>query len=134
MSAAIAYSNPAQQQVDAIQAAIRAEDSKPRLNIFKPAPPRPAPSDSLLDHRIAEELEFIRRRLDQIGGVLAADAALIHRHGVSLQGIDLINQCLNHLATVIATADKAAAVESISLQDLKARLQRKPVIAMAAPL
>jgi hypothetical protein len=133
VSAAAAYANPAQQRVDAMQAAIRAEVSKPRPNIFKPAPARPAPSENQLDHRIAEELEFIRRRLDQIGGILASDPALVHRHGGPLQGIDLINQCLNHLANVIATGDREAAVELISLQDLKARLQRRPVVAIASP-
>ena len=116
-----------QRAVDAIQAAIRAEGAPTRPPLFKPAPPRPAPSTDPLDHRIAEELEAIARRLDLLGGALAGDPILIHRHAVQLQSVDLIRQMLGHLAQVVATHEKEKAVALITLTELKARLQRRPL-------
>jgi hypothetical protein len=113
--------------VDAIQAEIRAEGAAARPPLFKPAPPRPAPSSDLLDHRIAEELEAIARRIDQLGGALANDPILLHRHAAQLQSIDLIRQMLSHLSQVIATEEKEKAVALITLSELKARLQRRPL-------
>jgi len=121
-----------QREVDAIQAAIRAEGGSARPSIFKPAPPRPAPSEDPLDHRIAEELETIGRRLDLLGDALAADPALLHRHAAQLQSIDLMRQMLGHLAQVVATEDKAQAVALITLSELKARLQRRPLSSLSA--
>jgi len=116
-----------QREVDAIQAAIRAEGRAVRPPLFKPAPPRPAPSGDLLDHRIAEELEAIARRLELLGGVLANEPILIQRHAGQLQSIDLIKQTLCHLAQVVATDEKEKAVALITLSELKARLERRPL-------
>lgn len=114
-----------QRQVDAIQAAIRGEAGTARPSIFKPPPPRPEPSKNLLDHRLAEEVEFIVRQLEQLGGVLSNDPILLRRHSAELQSIDLMKQSLRHLAQVIAAEDKALAADRVSLTELKARLQRK---------
>lgn len=116
-----------QRAVDAIQAAIRAEGRVVRPPLFKPAPPRPAPSGDLLNHRVAEELEAIARRLELLGGALANDPILLHRHAAQLQAIDLIKQTLCHLAQVVATDEKEKAVALITLSELKARLQRRPL-------
>ena len=116
-----------QRAVDEIQAAIRAEGRPARASLFKPAPPRPAPSQDPLDHRIAEELDAIGRRLESLGSALAADAVLLHRPATQLQSIDLITQMLGHLASVVATDEKEKAVALITLTELKARLQRKPL-------
>jgi len=121
-----------QRAVDAIQAAIRAEGATARPPLFKPAPPRPAPSGDPLDHRIAEELEAIGRRLDLLGGTLASDPILVQRHAAQLQSIDLIRQMLGHLAQVVATDEKEKAVALITLAELKARLQRRPLTRPAA--
>lgn len=115
-----------QRRVDDLQAAIRAVGkAAARPSIFKPAPPLPRPSRDLLDHRIAEELACIGRRLEQLGGVLSGDPILLHRHAAQLQSIDLINQMLGHLARVIATEERDKAVALITLTELKARLQRR---------
>lgn len=114
-----------QQQIDAIQAAIRSEAGAPRPGLFKPPPPRPAPSTNLLDHRIAEELEYIVRKLEQVGGILANDPILLRRHAYELQSIDLMKQSLRHLAQVVAAQDKALAAGQVTLTELKSRLQRK---------
>jgi len=114
-----------QRAVDAIQAAIRAEGQVVRPPLFRPAPARPAPSGEVLDHRVAEELEAIARRLELLGGALASDPILLQRHAAQLQSIDLIKQTLCHLSQVVATDEKEKAVALITLSELKARLQRK---------
>jgi hypothetical protein len=116
-----------QQRIDAMQAAIRAGGASARPSIFREAPPRPGPSKSELDHRLAEELEYIVRQLEQVGGVLADDPILLTRHARSLQSIDAMKQSLRNLASVIAADNKASAVDFISLTELKARLQRKGI-------
>lgn len=122
------HTTPAhQREVDMMMAAARAEAEEGRRPLFKPVAPKPQLSERALDRWMSEELEVIRRRLDQIGDILASDPVLLHRHSVSLQGLDLTNQVLGHLANVIAAKDKEAAVEQVSLQDLKARLHRRPL-------
>lgn len=127
------YQPPAHQQaVDDLFAAARANPAVGRPPLFKPPPPRLQPSQNLLDQRLTEELEMVRRQLEQIGGILTNDPFLLQRHSGSLQAIDLINQILGHVATVVNTEDKEAAVDEISLQDLKARLQRRPLRAIGS--
>ena len=88
-----------QRRIDEIQAAIRAETApSPTRNLFKPAPKRSPPSTDPLDHHLSEELECIRRHLEQLGGVLAGNPLLVQRHATQLQSIDLINQVLGHIS------------------------------------
>lgn len=139
-SSASSYAPSAhQREVDAMMAEIRASMAKaelppsttpsaePKRPLFREAPARPAASTDPVDYRIAEELETIRRRLDQIGDALISDPIMLHRHGTSLQGLDLTNQVLAHLAEVIKTADKAAGVEAVKMDDLRARLKRRAI-------
>jgi hypothetical protein len=114
-----------QRQVDAIQAAIRSETGAVRPGLFKPPPPRPAPSTNLLDHRLAEEMEFIVRQLEHLGGTLANDPILLRRHAAELQSIDLMKQSLRHLAQVVGAEDKALAAGLVTLSELRGRLLRK---------
>lgn len=125
-----------QREVDAMMAEIRAATAAtaaPRPDsttpakrpLFKEPPPRSAVSADPIDFRIAEELETIRRRLDQIGDALIGDPILLHRHAMQLQGLDLTNQVLAHLAEVIKAADKVAGVEAVRMDDLRARLKRR---------
>ena len=117
-----------QRRIDEIQAAIRAETAPaPTRNLFKPAPKRSPPSTDPLDHHLAEELECIRRHLEQLGGVLAGNPLLVQRHATQLQSIDLINQVLGHISGIIASEDRALAVEQVTLRELRSRLQRKPL-------
>ena len=117
-----------QRRIDEIQAAIRAETApSPTRNLFKPAPKRSPPSTDPLDHHLAEELECIRRPLEQLGGVLAGNPLLVQRHATQLQSIDLINQVLGHISGIIASEDRELAVEQVTLRELRSRLQRKPL-------
>jgi hypothetical protein len=123
---------PHQARVDSVQAAIRAEGSTGRPGLFRPPPPRPARSDREVDLRVAEEVELAARHIEQVGDALVGDPAFLHRHGASLQALDLINQNLRHLASVVAAADKEAAAERISLEELRRRLTRKEIRAIGA--
>ena len=106
-----------QREVDALQAQIRAEIAAGRRSLFRPAAtPLPGHSEDPLDQRIAEELEYVVRQLEQLGGMLAADPILLHRHAAQLQSIDLIKQVLGHLGRIAGAADKAAAVEAVTLR------------------
>jgi len=116
-----------QREVDALVAAVKADPSLGKPSIFRPAPERLTPSCNELDHRMAEELQLLQRRLQQLSGILAGDPLLLARHSGPLQGLDLMNQVLGQLADVVSKEDKAAAVDRISLRDLKARLQRQPL-------
>lgn len=81
----------------------------------------------MLEERIAEELELIVRQLGQVGDVLSNDPILLHRHAAQLQSIDLMQQKLRHLGSIVAAADKGMAADQVTLSNLKARLTRKPL-------
>jgi hypothetical protein len=114
-----------QQQVDLIQAQIRADLLAGRRSLFKAPPAGPRPTDNVLDERIAEELALVIRQLGQVGDLLADDPILLNRHAAQLQSLDLMQQVLGHLGRVVASADKSMAVDNITLSELKARLKRK---------
>ena len=127
----------AQARCDAIQAEFRAEagarpsirrEPEPRKSIRREAPPLAAalvPTDDLLNVRLAEELDYARRMLDQMGDALAADPGVLMRHGVSLQSVDIVGQIMGHIASVVRSSDPDGAVERIGMADLKGRLQRR---------
>ena len=79
----------------------------------------------MLRQRLAEELDYARRMLDLMGDELSADAAVLVRHGVSLQTVDIAGQILGHIASVIRSSDPDGAVDLIGMTELKGRLQRK---------
>jgi len=118
-----------QQRVDELMAQVRAEAAPARPSLFKPAPSRPARSTATIELRIAEEVDCVRRHLEMLGATLAGDPILLHRHGTSLQSVDLMNQLLGHLARVIECEDKVAAAQEVSHGDLRSRLLRKSLAA-----
>lgn len=126
-SAALRTPSAHQLCVDEMLSAVRRETATAKPSIFKPAPPKPQPSSRLLDHRIAEELEYIVRKLEHLGSVLSDDPILIVRHSMALQSIDLMKQLLGQLARVIAAHDKEAVTDQLTLTELKGRLQRKGI-------
>lgn len=119
-----------QREVDTLQAVLRRERQEGKRPLFKPPPPAPAQSGNPLDERLAEELEFLRRRIEALGGLLVGDPILVARHAAALQDIDLIGQTLGHLAKIVAAADKPAAADRVTLAELKSRLQRKPLLSI----
>lgn len=118
-----------QARCDIIQAEFRAEPEV-RRSIRRDAPPIAAaliPTDDVLRLRLAEELDYARRMLDAMGNQLSADSAVIARHMVALQSVDVIGQLLGYIADVIRSSDPDGAVEGIGMAELKARLTRQSV-------
>lgn len=118
----------AQARCDAIQAEFRASPpARPPIR-RDPAPPIIAPTEDQLQLRLAEELDYARRMIETLGDTLSTDTALLMRHMVEMQSIDIVAQMLGHIATIVRSSDPATAVERIGMGDLKARLTRKPLL------
>jgi hypothetical protein len=118
----------AQARCDAIQAEFRSGEAPVRKSIRRDPPPLPpaiVPTDDLLRLRLAEELEYARRMIESMGDSLSADPAVVMRHMVELQSVDIVGQMLGHIANVIRSSHPDGAVERIGMCDLKARLTRK---------
>ena len=125
LKSSIAAASSAQVRCDSILSEVRA---RPRPSIRRdppPVPPPPAPTDDVLSLRLAEELEYARRMLDTMGDELSADAAVVMRHSMALQSVDIIGQMLGHIANVVRSSDPKESVERIGMGDLKNRLTRK---------
>lgn len=95
-----------------------------RPDLYGDPAPSLTPSDDVIEQRISEELLYARRMLDSIGSTLVSDPILLCRYPQCLQNFDILGQLLGHLATVIATTDRARAIERIGMEDLKSRLTR----------
>ena len=119
----------AQVRCDTIQAEFRAEQSaaSARPSIRRDAPPLdPAlvQTDDVLRQRLAEELDYARRLLDNMGDDLTSDNHVVMRHSVALQSIDIIGQMLGHIAAVTRSSAPERAADRIGMSELRARLTR----------
>lgn len=119
----------AQVRCDTIQAEFRAEQSSAsaRPSIRREAPPLdPAlvQTDDVLRQRLAEELDYARRLLDNMGDDLTSDNHVVMRHSVALQSIDIIGQMLGHIAAVTRSSAPERAADRIGMSELRARLTR----------
>jgi len=119
----IRFVKPGQARVDEIQSALRRGDAPPQE---APPPTRPVPVDEL-DHRIAGEVEMVRRLMETVGDEFSEDPALLMRYAEALQRFDFGCQILAHLAAVLSAPDRAAAVAGITMEELRDRLLQKPV-------
>jgi hypothetical protein len=123
-----APSSDAQARCDAIQQEFRA--TAERRSIRRNPPPLVAaliPTGDALQLRLAEELDYARRMLDQMGETLSSDPVVIARHLTGLQAVDIIGQILGHIANVVRSSDPKGAVERIGMADLKGRLKRQSI-------
>ena len=75
-----------------------------------------------LDLRLAAELDHARDMLVMMGDELSTDFAVVSRHGVALQAVDIVGQMLGHIANVVRASDQHEAVSHIGMCDLKAKL------------
>ena len=118
-----------QRRVDAIQAEARADAAAGRAMRApaSPEPPSAAAASPDLDSRLADELGYVQRLLEALGDELISDLFLVQRHSQSLQKLDLVGQVLGHVAAILRAQDKAEMVERIGMEDLRARLKRKPI-------
>jgi hypothetical protein len=115
---------PGQARVDAIQSAVRRGEAPPEE--APPPPAMPVPVGEL-DHRIAGEIEVVRRLLETVGDELSDDMELLQRYGEALQRFDFGCQILSHLATILDAPDRAAAIAGVTMEELRNRLLEKPV-------
>ena len=111
--------------VDRIQAAIRS--GAPVDASKDPAEVAPAVPPKRLDHRIADEIAYVRRLLGVVGDELTNDPIALQRHAAALQSFDLACQTLDHLAAVMKAEDQKAVVDGIGIEGLRARLQSRPM-------
>ena len=129
LKTAITPASTPQERCDAIQAAFRAKPPE-RKSIRRDPPPTPPaliPTDDVILLRLAEELEYARRMLNLMGDELSSDGAVIVRHGMALQSVDIVGQMMGHIANVIRSSDPEGAIELIGMGELKARLMRRSV-------
>lgn len=117
-----AASTRSQARVDNIQAAVRT--GLLPAHIARPAS-SPEELANSLDGRIAEELAHVRRLLEKMGEEMSSEPIMVQRHSRALQGFDLACQTIGHLAAILAAENRAAAVEAVGMDDLRARLLRK---------
>jgi hypothetical protein len=115
-----------QRRVDAIQAEARSEAASGSALRDSVETPVPAVSPDL-DARLAHEIGYVQRLLENLGDELIADLFLVQRHGQSLQSLDLVSQILGHVAAILQAEDKAAVIEKLGMEDLKARLKRRSI-------
>jgi hypothetical protein len=117
-----------QARCDAIQRAYREEAPAPQRPSIRRDPPPLDPAlvatDDPLRLRLAEELEFARRLIEAMGDELTNDMAVVMRHAVALQAVDIVGQMLGHIANVTRSSAPERAVERIGMCELKARLKR----------
>lgn len=118
----------AQARCDSILSDYRSNPPAPLPYVSPAAPPPPPPAtDDRLLLRLAEELDYARRMMDAMGDDLCADPAVVMRHSVSLQSVDIVGQMLGHIANVVRSSRREDSVELIGMCDLKARLTRRSV-------
>lgn len=113
-----------QARVDAIQAAIR---SGSIAETDEPSPNTIAINPSEIDARIAEEFAYVGRLLEEVGDELSDDPVTLKRHGQALQNFDIACQLISQLAAIATASDRAAAMEAVTMGELRSRLLRKTI-------
>ena len=113
--------------------ALPAEQAEPldgRPTVIRTAAPLPSRSLSVIDERLSEEIETMKRWIDLTAASLGADPILRARHAGELQTLQMVSRTAAQLAAIIAAADKGDAIDRIPLPELRARMQRRPITAM----
>ena len=77
-----------------------------------------------LPRRVGEELAYVQRLIDSIGDELVANPVFVNRYQRAFQNFDLASQILGHLSRVLLAEDQVAAVDRVSMAELKKRLLR----------
>ncbi len=81
-----------------------------------------AKTPTLLNARLADELDYINRLLESVGDQLVADPVMLQRYGVALQSFDLIGQMIGHISNIVSAANPEAAVARVGIEDMRTRL------------
>jgi hypothetical protein len=112
-----------QRRTDLYQAQIRRGDlpSEPEVRARAKAKDTPA---CIVRQRMAEELEYVQRGLEQMADQLVADTYILARHAETLQQFDVLGQILGHLKKLTVAGDPAAEASEIGMVELRRRLLR----------
>jgi hypothetical protein len=86
--------------------------------------PQDALSPAELYDRMAEELSFCARSLEQCGSSLAGNGFVLTKFPHELQKVVLVQHTLEEIGRVMASSDPDLAVRKIQLGDLRRRLLR----------
>lgn len=78
----------------------------------------------VIRRRMAEELEYVQRGLDQMAEKFASDPYILARHTDTLQQFDVLDRILDHLKKLTVAEDPAAEAHEIGMVELRRRLLR----------
>lgn len=115
-----AATSAGQQRIDVLQATIRTGGA------VATADPLISPGKAVVTHNVADEIAAAAHVLRALSDRLADDIAVIAAHGDALQQLDPLAQTLDHLARVLNAADPGPVIDAIGMDDLRARLTRRP--------
>jgi hypothetical protein len=114
--------NLGQARVDAIQKAVR----EGAVLQAEPAGATGAEMSATdLETRITEEVDFVRRLIDDLGEELTDDPVAVQRHMQAVQTLDRVSQILGHLGSVLNAPDRLAATQAITMCELRERMLRR---------
>ena len=120
-----------QARIDAIQAAIRLgkayDDSKHAQPIRSLTPMDAASLLNGMNGRIGEEISAAQRLIVAVAEDLSDDPLVLARHVTHLQSLQTVSEILDHLARIVSSKDPVAAIDTINLQGLRARLLGKSI-------
>lgn len=93
-----------------------------------PVPANPVPQSHIAAHltTVADVLHELSAEIEALGTVLCEDMAVLTQHTRTLQAIDLIAQKQRWLATLLRADCPLSAVNTIGVEDLKARFAPAP--------
>lgn len=91
---------------------------------YRPAPRLPRIERDTLSARLAEELAYVSRLIEQLGDVLAGDPLVVMRYPDALQSVDLSTQIIRHVAALIVAEDPDEVIGAIGIESLRNRLLR----------
>ena len=98
-----------------------------KRSLTRPLPPTPGRSDNLLDVRLSEEIDMLRRYLETAGYLLNQDAQMRYRYATELGNLKHVEKMLGHVARIVEAADKEGAIDRVADADMRARLRRRPI-------
>jgi hypothetical protein len=101
-----------------------------RLNkrsVRRSSPSLPTPSNKLIDIRLSEEIDLVRRYIEMATNTFGQDDLLRHRHPRLTEDLRIAADLLREVSAVVMAADKDAAAELVVSEEMKARLTRKPI-------
>ncbi len=123
---------PAPQEGVRLPVQTRTDDSQAEARRRSAESPRANPGaagghSDHLEARLADELAYVQRLLESMGDELVSEPIVVRNHARTLQSIDIASQILGHLASIMIAGDRGAAVEAVGMEELRARLKRKPL-------